>query len=173
MNEVMKNILTRRSVRKFTEDPIPADVLKDIVDAALHAPSAIGKQTWKFTVITNKDVIARLAAVIEKAANRPGYDTYRPTVVILPTNAKETKYGCDDNACALENIFLAAHSYGVGSVWINQLRDVCEVPEVRKLLTELGVPADHTAYGIAALGYAAPDAPVRDIKRIGEVAYIE
>ena len=54
MNEVMKAILTRRSIRKFTEQPIPEDVMKDIVDAALHAPSGMGKQTWQFTVITNK-----------------------------------------------------------------------------------------------------------------------
>ena len=47
MNEVMNAILTRRSIRKFTADPIPAEVLEDLVKAALHAPSGMGKQTWQ------------------------------------------------------------------------------------------------------------------------------
>ena len=55
MNEVMKNILTRRSTRKFTDEQVPKEILKDIVDAALHAPSGMGKQSWSFTVVTNKD----------------------------------------------------------------------------------------------------------------------
>ena len=60
MNEVMNNILTRRSIRKFTDTPISREILDDLVQAALHAPSGMGKQTWKFTVVTNKNAIKRL-----------------------------------------------------------------------------------------------------------------
>lgn len=67
MNEVMKNILTRRSTRKFTDEQVPKEILKDIVDAALHAPSGMGKQSWSFTVVTNKDVISRLAETMRVA----------------------------------------------------------------------------------------------------------
>ena len=81
MNEVMKNILTRRSTRKFTDEQIPKEVLKDIVDAALHAPSGMGKQTWTFTVITNRDVIARLAETMRAALGREHYDMYKPTAL--------------------------------------------------------------------------------------------
>ena len=59
MNEVMNAILTRRSIRKFTDAPIPKEILKDILDAALHAPSGKAMQTWQFTMITNKDMISR------------------------------------------------------------------------------------------------------------------
>ena len=52
MNEIMNNILTRRSIRKFTDAPVSREILDDLVQAALHAPSGCGKQTWKFTVIT-------------------------------------------------------------------------------------------------------------------------
>lgn len=173
MNEVMKNILTRRSVRKFTEEPIPKDILSDLVDAALHAPSGCAKQTWKFTVITNKEVITRLVNTIGKVLERDGYDMYQPTAIIMPSNLKDSIWGKEDNACALENIFLAAHSHGVGSVWINQMQNICDVPAIREILNDIGVPADHVVYGIAALGYPAPDAPVRELERIGKVAYIE
>ncbi len=173
MNEVMNNILTRRSVRKFTGTPIPKEVLQDLVQAALHAPSGMGRQTWKFTVITNKDVIARLVEAIGKELNRAGYDMYKPTAIIMPSNERESIWGKEDNACALENIFLAAHSHGVGSVWINQMQNINDAPAIRKILDEIGVPSDHVVYGIAALGYPDPEAKIKPMERIGKVAYIE
>ena len=173
MNEVMNNILTRRSIRKFTAQPVSKEILSDIVDAALHAPSGMGKQTWKFTVVTNKDAIAKLAEAVERATNREGYDMYEPTAIIIPSNLKDSPWGRDDNACALENIFLAANSYGVGSVWINQLSGICDEPSIRNVLNEFGIPSDHIVYGLAALGYADKSEPVNEKQRIGQVSYIE
>ena len=65
MNETLKTILTRRSTRKFLHKPIPAEDLDLIVQAALHAPSGMGKQTWQFTVVKNqfplvKDIVGYL-----------------------------------------------------------------------------------------------------------------
>ena len=173
MNEVMKAILTRRSTRKFTDQPIPEDVLKDLVDAALHAPSGMGKQTWQFTVITNKEMISRLIQTIAEARNTPEYTMYHPTAIILPTNVTDGMWSKEDNACALENIFLAAQSHGVGSVWINQMQAINDHPSVRALLTELGVPADHSVTGLAALGYPDPETQPKPIERIGKVVYVK
>lgn len=172
MNETLKTILTRRSIRKFTQDPIPANILEDIVNAALHAPSGVGKQTWKFTVITNRKLIEKLADIISKELDRPGYDMYRPTALIIPSNERESTWGKEDNACALENIFLAAHSLGVGSVWINQLQTINDRPAVRAFLDELHIPANHVVYGMAALGYPDPDTTIPPKKRTGLVEYI-
>ena len=165
MNEVMNAILTRRSIRKFTADPIPAEVLEDLVKAALHAPSGMGKQTWQFTVVTNHEIIHRLCGLIGTELGREGYDMYGPAAVIIPSNEKESPWGKEDNACAMENIFLAARSYGVGSVWINQMQNIHDRPAVRALLNEIGVPADHVIYGVAALGYADPSVPVEPKER--------
>ena len=202
MNEIMNNILTRRSIRKFTDAPVSREILDDLVQAALHAPSGCGKQTWKFTVITNKAAIKRLADAIgttldryEKTAarplprfhpapvgradaigttlDRPGYNMYCPTAIIMPSNLRDSIWGKEDDACALENIFLAAHSYGVGSVWINQLQNICDTPAIRDILNDFGVPADHVVYGMAALGYPDPDTVIQPKERIGKVAYIE
>ena len=68
-------------------------------------------------------------------------------------------------------LFLAAHSLGIGSVWINQLQDVCDVPAIRQVLDELGIPADHVVYGMAALGY--PDDVKADKARTGKVVYVD
>ena len=123
--------------------------------------------------MTNKDVIAQLCKLVEAALGREHYDMYKPAALIIPSKLKEWLLGRDDNAGALENIFLAAHSYGVGSVWINQVGAVCDDEKVRAMLDEFGIPSDHVVYGIAALGYAAPDAPYKDRTYAGEVRYIE
>ena len=95
MNEVMNNILTRRSIRKFTDTPISREILDDLVQAALHAPSGMGKQTWKFTVVTNKNAIKRLAEAIKTTLNRRGMiytarlpSSYRPTCATVTGEKK-------------------------------------------------------------------------------------
>ena len=67
---------------------------------------------------------------------------------------KTGKSGLEAFITAMENIMLAAHSLGIGSVWINQVRDVCDTPEVRSILKEWEIPDSHVIFGIAALGYA-------------------
>lgn len=173
MNETMKTILNRRSVRKFSSEPVAEDILKDLADAAMHAPSGMCRKTWKFTVVSNKEIIDRLASVISKVLDRAGYDMYNPVAIIIPSNERDSKYGREDNACALQNIFLAAESYGVGSVWINQLTDICDVPEIREILHELEIPDDHVVYGLAALGYADSNSPKPTYKEIGEIKFVK
>ena len=148
MNAIIENLLTRRSTRAFLQKEIPDNELNEILQAAIYALSGMGK------------------------LGRKGYDMYRPQVLIIPSNQKENPHGMEDNACALENIFLAAHSFGIGSVWINQLRTLCDDPEVRALLDEFEIPSDHVVYGMAALGYPA-DAPKKEIHKIGEIRIIK
>lgn len=171
MNQTMETILTRRSIRSFEKKPISEEDMKQIVDAALHAPSAMGRQTWKFTVVMNREKIQQLARAAGKVLGREDYDMYSPEVLIIPSNSKESRFGRDDNACAMENIFLAAHSLGIGSVWINQLHGICDEPAVREVLREFGIPDDHVVYGLAALGYA-DDTVIQPKERIGTVAWI-
>ena len=88
---------------------------------------------------------------------------HAPTLVIV-SNEPTQWWAAMDCACALENVFLAAKSLGIGSCWINQLGQTCDDPDVRAFLTKLGVPENHKVYGCAALGYASADAPVKEKK---------
>jgi len=172
MNAVMENLLTRRSIRAFEDREIPRDELDQILKAAQYAPSARNSQTWQFTAVCSSQKIQKLAAAIGKELGRDNYNMYQPQVIIITSNLKDFRFGVDDNACALENIFLAAHSFGIGSVWINQLRDVCDAPGVRQILRDFGIPDDHEALGIAALGYAAPAEP-KEVSKTGKIVIIE
>lgn len=171
MNDTIKTILTRRSTRKFLNKPIPEEELQLIIQAALHAPSGMGKQTWQFTVVKNREKIQTLASVIRKVLEREGYDMYQPEAVIIPSNEKDSPFGREDDACAMENIFLSAHSMGIGAVWINQLQGICDDPEIRQVLSSFGIPESHVVYGMAALGYA--DDVKAEKERIGKVVIVD
>lgn len=132
----------------------------------------MNRQTWQFTAIVSREKIQSLAGLIEKKLNRKGYNFYNPSVIVLVSNEKTSNWGKEDSACALENIFLAAHSLNIGSVWINQLKDICDEEEIRKYLNEVGVPSEHDVYGIAALGYAAK-APTQDVVKKGIIKIVE
>ncbi len=171
MNETIKTILSRRSTRDFSDKPISAADLDLLIQAALHAPTAMNKQTFQFTVLTQRKNIEELANAIGKTLGREGYDMYRPVALIIPSNDRDSLYGRDDNACALQNIFLAAHSLGIGSVWINQLHGICDRPLIRSLLNRYGIPENHVVYGMAALGYSQ-SGEYKEIERVGKVNII-
>ncbi len=61
MNEVIRNIYLRRAVRDYRPDTVPDDILKELIKAGTYAPSAMNKQPWRFVVIKDKDMIARLS----------------------------------------------------------------------------------------------------------------
>lgn len=161
MNEALQNVLTRRSIRSFKNDPISRDDLALIAEAANQAPSAVNRQLSQFTIVDDKAQIERLAEAIGKELGREGYNFYKPAALILCTSPRDSAFGIEDCACAMENIFLAAHALGIGSVWINQLKGICDKPGIREVLNELGVPENHVGYGTAALGYA--DGPAREM----------
>lgn len=160
-NELLELIKTRRSIRAFSDKEISRKDLDIITEAAIYAPSAMNKQTWQFTVVTDKSKISALAAAVGKALGRDGYCMYDPQAIIICSNEINSRWGADDCACAAENMFLAAHAIGIGSVWINQVRDADNIPEVRNILSELQIPEDHKVYGTVALGYSKGEDAIR------------
>jgi len=174
MNEVLKTIKSRRSVRAYAEQQISQEDLNTILEAAIYAPSGMNYQTWHFTAIQNAAVLEELNEKIKGAfaksdeprlRERGQSQTYccyyhAPTLVIV-SNAPTQWWASMDCACAMQNIFLSAKSLGIGSCWINQLGQTCDDPDVRAFLTKLGIPENHRVYGCAALGYAAT-APTKE-----------
>jgi nitroreductase len=169
MNETIKTILARRSCRAFTEQAVSESDVKVILDCALSSASGMGRQTWQFTAVMNREKIQKLCAAVGKALGREGYNMYNPDVLIITSNEKESKYREVDNACAIQNMYLAAESLGLGCVWINQLLDCYDNSEVRAILNEFGVPENHGVYGCAAIGYKAQNPSPKEIKGKGVI----
>lgn len=151
--ELMEAILTRRSTRSFEEREISRADLETIAKAGIYAPSGMNAQSWQITVVTGEK-IRDLAKLMSEHLGNTNYNLYKPAALMIMSNEKGNRNGEADCACAIQNIFLAAHSIGIGSVWINQLKDLCDIPAVREMLNDLKIPQTHKVYGVAALGYA-------------------
>ncbi|MCD8082227.1 MAG: nitroreductase family protein [Clostridiales bacterium] len=175
INPVIQAILTRRSIRKFTEQPIARELLDIILQAGYYAPTGHNMQTWRFSVIQNPEKIAFLKETVKAVATEkrvPFYGFQKPPCLVLISNDKRNPDGCQDCSCAAENIFLAAHSLGIGSVWLNPLMTLCDEPPIRDLLTSYGIPENHRVWCMAALGYPAGEGTLL-AKKKNVVTYVE
>ena len=168
VNEVIQNILTRRSIRDFTNRPVPRDILETLVECGMQAPSGHNMQTWRFTVLEDAARIAELKTTARDVAKRNKvyfYGFNNPAALILVSNDRRNRDGVQDCACAAENIMLAAHSLGLGSVWLNPLMTICDEPEIRALLRAFDVPDEHIVWASVAIGYPAQEGRLLEKKR--------
>ncbi len=162
-NPVVQAILNRRSIRDFTEKDIPDDILDMILKCGYYAPSGHNMQTWQFTVVRKAEDIKKISTAAKEAASVENvyfYGFNNPKLLILVSNDDRNPCGCQDASCAAENIMLAAHSYGIGSVWLNPLVKLRNVEPVKSVLDEIGIPGNHTVWSMIALGYSVEKADI-------------
>lgn len=193
MNEVIENILTRRSIRTYKEEQISDEQLNTILESGKYAPSGSNSQTWRFTVVQNKEKLEQLNFLVRKAFKNLEVDekTYRskksgkkaaesenykfyynaPTLIIT-SNDREYSNCMADCAVALENILLVTHSIGLGGCFINQLTWFCDNKDVRKALTDIGIPENYIVCGAAAIGYNSGQIPKALPRKEGTVDII-
>ncbi len=172
-NEVLNCILSRRSTRNFQERQIETLQLDTILNAAIWAPSGGNNQSWLFTAIQNKDILLKLNDLVKEgfqhwipdddypgklgvksASKKQNYNFYynAPTLIIA-SNRPGYENAMADCALALQNIFLATQSLGLGSCYINQLHWLRNDSDIREFLFKLGIPREHTICSSAAIGY--------------------
>ncbi|MCD7807759.1 MAG: nitroreductase family protein [Erysipelotrichaceae bacterium] len=161
MNETLKVIASRYSCRDYEDKTITEEELKTILNAGLLAPSAMNSQVDEAFAVVNIDLIDELALAIndgfrELNIKKPDhyYCTYHAPVLVIVSGPRDYTRLKEDGSCMLENMFLAAESLNIGSCWINQLRDTQDLPNVREVLTKIGIPENHQVVGCAALGYS-------------------
>lgn len=183
MNPILANLANRRSIRSFLPDPLPPYQLREILEAGRMAPSGGNRQACHFLVIQSPHILAELsqkavsafarmqitphtyeslASSIRKA-KQGHYDfLYGAPVLVLVANLINHGNAMADSACALENMMLAASSFGLGSCWINQLRWLHDEPSLRSYLLSIGMAPEETIYGGAVFGLPKhlPTAPL-------------
>ena len=194
--EAFEAILTRRSTRKLAPELPARELIEQVLDAGRHAPSGGNSQTTHCIVITRKQVLDELAALVQDAfaqmemtpgmyrslrnsitaSQKGGYVFhYGAPVLIVVANQRGYGNALADSACALENMMVAANALDLGSCWINQLHWLDENSQVRAYLEALGLGEDETVTGGLILGYAADGTPVRgELARTGNpVTWVE
>lgn len=171
MKEAYKNLLTRRSVRAYTDQPVPKETVEAIVEAGRYAPSGMGRQPCVFVVVRDKETVQRLSrlnAAVMGTDSDPFYGA--STVVVVLADRTVPTYR-DDGALAMGNLMNAAHALGVDSCWIHRAREVMDGPEGAKLREQWGLSADYEGIGNCILGYAAGEVPVAKPRRAGNVIW--
>lgn len=154
MNETLTTILTRRSCRSYQDRPIPEDILDQVLLAGTYAPNGRGRQPGKIVVVRDKETIRYLeqlnAQVLGDPEARPFYGAPVVLVVLADRNVFTP---VEDGSLVLGNLFLAAHSLGLGTCWIHRARQVFDSPEGKALLKKWGVSEDYMGIGHCIIGY--------------------
>lgn len=144
--EAMHAITTRRSVRKFKNEPVSRDLIARLIDAARLAPSARNAQPWEFVVVTDPIKRRQLAALTDHGK----FIADAPVCIVVLS--RDTRYYLEDGSAATANILLAATALGLGACWIAgdkksyapQVVSLCGAPPEMKLvsLVAVGHPAE-------------------------------
>ena len=164
MSNAIDRIKARRSVRSFTDDMIPRDVLETILEAGTFAATGMNRQSPIILAVTNRALRDRLSAINAKilcSMGRDGsHDPFYGAPVVLVVLADRNVPTCvHDGSLVMGNLMLAASDLGVGSCWIHRARETFETEEGKAILRELGVEGDYVGVGNCVLGYPKGDLP--------------
>lgn len=173
MNDVIKNIHERRSVRSYSEREVADEIINDIIRAGASAPTAMNMQGLRFVVVTDRETINNYSdrakvifietikkgparygegsANIIKTLSNPDFNIfYNAPVLVLVYTHPSVLTPVEDASLAAENMMLAARSLGLGSCWIGFAKPFGSNAEFMK---EVGVPADHALVASLIFGY--------------------
>jgi len=156
--EVLQAIKTRRSIRKYKTTPIDDKTIELILEAARWAPSWKNTQCWRFIVVRDAEIKSKLAGTLSE--HNPSTDAIKKAPVVIVACAElgksgyhQDKIGTDkgdwfmfDVALAMQNLVLAAHSLGLGTVYVGLF-------DAKKLASILGVPEGFCVVCMTPLGY--------------------
>jgi nitroreductase len=153
MNETIKTLLARRSIRKFKPEHITEEELNAILEAGMYAPSGVNQQSALFVVIQDKETLKKLSAMNAAVLGKDIDPYYGAPTVILVFADKSKITPVEDASLALGNMFNAATSLGIGSCWVLRTKEMFETEEGKDLLRKWGVAGDYIGVGSCILGY--------------------
>lgn len=175
MNEVIKAMKERRSIRKFKAEMPPKADLEQIVEAGLYAANGRGRQAVITIAVTDKELRDKLSEVNNEIMGGPeGNDPFygAPAILIVLAN-KEVPTAPYDGSLVMGNLMLAAHSLGLGSIWIHRAKEEFEMSESQKLLKDLGIEGEWEGIGHCAVGYIDGENPAAAPRNDGRVFWVE
>lgn len=167
MMDAIDAIMTRRSIRKYTSEPVAPEHVETLLRAAMAAPSAGNQQPWRFVVLTERE---RLDA----AAQTTPYGSMlreAPLGIVVCADTRDLKHPQmweQDCSAAVENLLLAAHALGLGAVWLGFWP---KMERVEPLKETLGLPEGIEPLAVIAIGHPAESKPPADRYDPAKVRY--
>ena len=171
MNDIIKAMKERRSVRKFKPDMPKREDIEQIIEAGLYAANGRGAQSAIIIAVTDKELRDRISDDNRKIGGwDEGFDPfYGAPVMLIVLARKDCPTHIYDGSLVMGNMMLAAHSLGLGSIWIHRAKEEFEMDEYKSLLEKLGVTGEFEGIGHCAVGYADGDVPAAAPRKEGRV----
>ena len=164
MNEIIKNIVERRSIKKYKSDMVPDELIDEVLKAGTYAPTGKNKQSPIIIAITNKEVRDKLSKLNAKIMGVDIDPFYGAPVVIVVLADKTVPTYIYDGSLVMENMMLAANSLGLGSCWIHRAKEEFETSDGKEILKSLGITGDYEGIGHCILGYPDMEAKAKPRK---------
>lgn len=158
MNEILKAMETRQSVRAYRPEQIDEETLNAILRAGTFAPSGMGRQSGKIVVVQDPATREILRAKNAEVIGNPDADPFygAPTVLVVLADSTVPTW-VEDGSLVMGNLLLAASALGVGACWIHRARETFDSPEGKALLRKWGIPETYRGVGNCILGYPAAE----------------
>lgn len=157
--EVKEALLKRRSIRKFTDEPVSEEMIEELLHAAMSGPSACNKKPWEFYVITNAEMLEQLksASKFTKFSSKLAFVVCGNLSKALPL--KFAEYWIQDCSAATENILLRVTDLGLGAVWCGIHPQNRAEAKVRKIVR---IPEKQIPLNIIFIGHPVQEQEARD-----------
>ena len=169
MNEALKNIMSRRSVKAYKPEMPSQELIDQVVEAGTHAPTGMNRQSPIIIEVTDKavrDKLSKMNADVMGAKIDPFYGAPVVLVVLADKSVGTYKY---DGSLVMENLMLAANAVGLGSCWIHRAKEVFDSEEGKELKKQWGVPEEYIGVGHCVLGYRDCEYPTAKPRKDGFV----
>ncbi|NDV24182.1 nitroreductase family protein [Desulfovibrio sp. JC022] len=156
--DVFEAIHSRRSVRKYEDKPVSEEIIKEILSAAMMAPSAGNAQPWQFVVVDDREKLETISAINQYAAMAKN----APMGILVCGDLSLEKYPgywSQDCAAAMQNLLLAAHAKGLGAVWTGIHPEKERVEGFKKLFN---LPEQVIPLGFAVMGWSKQESKRKD-----------
>lgn len=174
MSDLMEEIRTRRSVRKYKPDMVPQEILEQIVEAGTYAATGMGRQSPIILAVTNRELRDRLSRMNARIMGAGDSDPFYGAPVVLVVLADKSRpTHVYDGSLVMGNLMLAAHHFGIGSCWIHRAKEEFESQEGKEILRALGIEGDYEGIGHCVLGYADGPLPQAAPRKENYVYYVK
>lgn len=161
MNEMMEQLLSRRSIRKYKKDRVPQELIDQIIESGIYAATGKGLQDTIIIQIKDEKIKEELIKLNREIGGFPeGMDPFygAPEILIVLAKAKEPNH-VYDGSLALGNMMMAVHALNLGSCWIHRAKQEFETEWGKQLLHSLGIEEEYEGIGHLAFGYVDGDYP--------------
>ena len=153
MNEKLAHIFSRRSIRAYEEKPVPDDLFRDLLEAAMAAPSAVCKDPWRFVLVKKREMLQRIS---DGLPNGKMLAFAGAGIVVCgdlrDAHDHQLSYLLQDTSAAVQNTLLAATALGLGACWLGVHPREERMEHVRKLL---GLPREIVPVSVISVGWPA------------------